>query len=236
MRDYQEVEAVRHQHRTVGEAGQHHAGDVLIRWAGPYDAAMRLWGRGGRRWRSGLADRLGLRPGDRVLDVASGTGHLTVELARHVSPGGSVVGIDAAEEMVAQATRSNRLRGLPVVFQTARAQQLPFPDDSFTAATCTLALHHINPRDRLTAVEEIRRVLKPGGRLLIADFQPAPGQPARFLTGVLFGHAIAERPLDQAASLLETAGFTDLVRDGSSVGWIGIVTAIKASQVRSQEM
>jgi ubiquinone/menaquinone biosynthesis C-methylase UbiE len=56
---------------------------------------------------------------------------------------------------------------------------------------CTLALHHIAPKDRLAA--EIRRVLKPGGRLLIAEFQPVPGQPARLLTGVLFGHAIAER-------------------------------------------
>src|SRR5215210_7929755 len=91
-----------------------HQGDALIRWAGAYDVGMRLWGRGGRRWRTGLAERLDLRPGDRVLDVASGTGRLAFELARWVSPGGSVDGIDAAEEMVAFANKTSQRLRLPV--------------------------------------------------------------------------------------------------------------------------
>ena len=98
---------------------------------------------------------------------------------------------------------------LPVTFQTELAQQLPFPDDTFAAATCRLALHHIAQQDRRQAIEEIRRVLRPGGRLLIADFQPATRLPARFVTRLLFGHATAERPLEQASSLMEAAGFTD---------------------------
>jgi len=210
-------------HHTV-QGGHHHDGDAVIRWAGAYNATMRLWGRAGHRWRSGIADRLGLRPGDRVLDVASGTGQLAFELARRVAPGGAVDGVDAAEEMVALATKTNQRLRLPVDFQTGLAQQLPFPNDTFAAATCTLALHHIAVQDRLTAIEEIRRVLRPGGRLLVADFQPAARRPARLVTQLLFGHALAEKPLEQATSLLEAAGFADPVRDNTTVSWIGLVT------------
>ena len=114
----------------------------------------------------------GLSPGQRVLDVASGTGHLSVELARRVRPGGSVDGIDAAAEMTARAQATARGLGLPVTFQTAAAQRLPFPDAAFDAATCTLGLHHIAPADRQQAVNEMQRVLRSGGRLLIPDGQP----------------------------------------------------------------
>src|SRR5215210_4444611 len=90
-------------HSDAGRQTDHHrGGDQLIRWAGLYDLGMRLWGAQGRRWRASVADQLDLSPGQRVLDVASGTGHLSIELARRVLPGGSINGIDAAAEMVAR--------------------------------------------------------------------------------------------------------------------------------------
>ena len=61
----------------------------------------------------------------------------------------------------------------------------------------------------------MRRVLQPGGRILIADFQPATGRAARYLTGLLFAHAIAERPLDQVKTLIRAAGFAHLIHNGS---------------------
>ena len=214
-----------HRH-GVAQPGHHH-GDLLIHRARLYDIGIRLWGRRGSRWRADLARRLDLRPGDRALDVACGTGRLAFELAGHVSPDGTVDGVDAATEMVDHATATNNRLWLPVRFQTALAQHLPFPDGTFNAVTCTLALHHIAHDDRQQAVEEIHRVLRPGGRLLIADFQTPTSGLARYLARLRFGHAMAERPLDQASDLLQAAGFVALARDNTITSWIGLVVGIK---------
>src|SRR5829696_7691949 len=135
---------------------RHEAGsgsDSLIHWAGLYDLAMRAWGRRGQRWRSDLADRLALGPGERVLDVASGTGQLALEMARRVVPDGSVDGIDASPEMVARATRTAcKLGANTVQFQVGRAQRLPFADSTFAAVTCTAAWHHIAGGERAIVV------------------------------------------------------------------------------------
>jgi ubiquinone/menaquinone biosynthesis C-methylase UbiE len=212
-------------HRQHGEHGQ---GDVLIRWAWLYDFALRLWWRRGERWRNGLIDRLDLRPGQRVLDVGSGTGQLAFVIADRVTPGGSVDGVDAAVEMVSRATRSNRRRRRPVTFRTARAQQLPFMEESFDAVTCTLALHHIAANGRRTAVEEMRRVLRPGGRLLVADFEPGSSGPRWRHLRRFTEH---EGALDEAVGLLEATGFVDLNRGSTTAGGIGRVVATKPAVV-----
>lgn len=203
--------------------GQEHAhGDALVRGAWLYDLRLRLWwGRRAAAWRNGLIDRLDLRPGQRALDVGSGTGQLAFALADRVAPGGSVDGVDAAVEMVRRSQRKNRRRRRAVTFTEARAQELPFPDATFDAVTCTLALHHVAADDRRAAVAEMRRVLGPGGRLSIADFEPTADGRVPF--GPLFGrgHAMHDGALDEAEQLLAAAGFRDLTRGQTSVRGIG---------------
>lgn len=218
-----------------GVAHSDHHGDVLIHSAWLYDLRVRLSGRRGRRWRADLVRRLGLRPGDRALDVACGTGRLAFDLAGHVAPDGSVDGVDAAAEMIDRATASNKRLRLPVTFQTALAQRLPFPNDTFHAVTCTLALHHIAHDGRLQAIEEMRRVLRPGGRLLIADVQTPTSGPARYLARLFLDHALAERPLDQAVDLLHAAGFGGVARDNTTASWIGLVIGTKPSEVANAD-
>lgn len=214
--------------QRIGHARRHrNDGDAVIHQAGLYGLAMRLWGRQGRRWRADIARRLNLQPGQRVLDVASGTGHLAIELAAHVSPGGEVNGVDASPEMVHHASANGARRGVPVTFQYARAQELPFADDTLDVVTSTLAFHHVAAQERPQAVREMRRVLRPGGTILIADAQVPSAGLARWISRLVVGHAQAEKPLDQAAELLAAAGFINLGRGDTSASWIGVVTATK---------
>ncbi len=116
-----------------------------------------------RRWRRRTRDALALRPGQRVLDVAAGTGVSTAELARS---GASVVASDFSIGMLrAGASRSGR-RHLP--FVAADALHLPFADAAFDAVTISFGLRNIE--DVPAALAEFRRVTKPGGRLVICEF------------------------------------------------------------------
>jgi ubiquinone/menaquinone biosynthesis C-methylase UbiE len=105
------------------------------------------------------------RDTDVVLDIATGTGHTAMALAPSVN---SVVGIDLAERMLAEANRLSRERTLAnVFFQRASAENLPFPDKEFTLVTSRLAPHHF--RQLKDFLSESHRVLQPGGRLVVAD-------------------------------------------------------------------
>jgi ubiquinone/menaquinone biosynthesis C-methylase UbiE len=124
-----------------------------------------------------------LEPGESVLDVGCGTGTLAIAAKRHVGPTGMVYGIDPSPEMLARADKKARKAGVEVAFKNGIAQALPFPDSHFDAALSTVMLHHLPRQGRQQCVCEMRRVLKPGGRMLAVDFSAS----ARERTG-LFAH------------------------------------------------
>lgn len=108
-----------------------------------------------------------LRPGERVLDVACGTGLVTLRVAETVGAAGAVVGTDIAGEMIEAAARAAAARGLDHVrFERADAEDLPFWDGCFDAALCGLGLMYVP--DPVRALGEMRRVLRPGGRVAVA--------------------------------------------------------------------
>lgn len=134
-----------------------------------YDLINRLMS-GGRdvAWRR-LAARAALAAGARrVLDVATGTGDLALELARQGAPG--VVGADFSRGMLGLAADKVRARRAPVTLLQADAMRLPFPDGAFDA--CTVAFGLRNMPDYEAAVAEMARVLRPGGRLVILEMTP----------------------------------------------------------------
>jgi ubiquinone/menaquinone biosynthesis C-methylase UbiE len=111
-----------------------------------------------------------LKPGESVLDVGCGTGTLAIAAKRHVGSSGAVHGIDASPEMIARAETKARKTGVKVAFKNAAAQALPFPGAQFDAVLTTMMLHHLPRKARQQCTGEMRRVLKPGGRVLAVDF------------------------------------------------------------------
>ncbi len=117
-----------------------------------------------QRWRERAVDLAGVGPGDRALDVATGTGELALALARRVAPGGSVVGSDFSEGMLELARR----KAAPAVtFEWGNALELPYPDGSFAAATVGFGARNFSDLDR--GLAEMARVVRPGGRVVVLE-------------------------------------------------------------------
>ena len=116
---------------------------------------------------SALLEMADLRAGDRVLDVACGTGLVSLRVARMVGETGIVVGTDISGQMIEGADRIAAQRGIRNVrFERADAEELPVADGSFDAALCALGLMYVP--DPVRALGEMRRVLGPGGRAAAA--------------------------------------------------------------------
>ena len=142
-------------------------GRVLVHATWLYDLVQPLvmFGRGGRLNRE-IVDALGVGGSERVLDVGCGTGLLTAEAARRLDAG-EVVGIDASGPMIGIATRKRA--GDHCRYELALAEELPFDDGSFDGAVSELFFHHVPMALKRRIAGEIVRVLRPGGRVAIAD-------------------------------------------------------------------
>src|SRR4051794_29041312 len=120
------------------------------------------------RWRARAADLAAVRAGDRVLDVATGTGDLALELARRVGDGGEVVGSDFSDAMLARARRKVAGHDGPTPrFEWGNALALPYPDDAFAAATVGFGARNFSDLHR--GLAEMARVVRPGGRVVVLE-------------------------------------------------------------------
>jgi demethylmenaquinone methyltransferase / 2-methoxy-6-polyprenyl-1,4-benzoquinol methylase len=159
------------------EAGQVRA--MFDRIAGPYDAMNTLMTAGlHHRWRERAVELAAVGPGSRALDVATGTGDLAIALARAVAPDGEVVACDFSEQMLARA----RLKAPQLRFEWADALALPYASDSFDAATVGFGARNFS--DLRRGVEELVRVVRPGGRVVILEITRPSREPlASFFRG-----------------------------------------------------
>lgn len=153
-------------------------GQVFDSVASRYDLMNDLMSFGTHRlWKRFALNLTGVRAGDRVLDLASGTGDLAARLAEKVGPHGRVTASDINYSMLAEGRRRLIDRGLvgPIDYLIADAEALPFADGCFDCVTIGFGLRNVSRKDR--ALEEMRRVIKPGGRAVILEFSHpvAPG-------------------------------------------------------------
>lgn len=158
-----------------------------------------------RELRQRTANLACIQPGEKVLDVGCGTGTLAIEAQQRVGATGRVFGVDPGTQQIARARSKAVRRNLPIDFQTGVIEHLAFPDQMFDVVLSTIMMHHLPDDLKRQGLSEIARVLKPGGRLVIADFkrpEERQDQPARFGAG---GSGIQDLP-----ALVKDAGFSQV--------------------------
>jgi demethylmenaquinone methyltransferase/2-methoxy-6-polyprenyl-1,4-benzoquinol methylase len=149
------------------------AQELFAPLAETYDRYARLLSFGqDPRWRDFLVSRVEARPVHAVLDIATGTGAVAIQLARRY--GCTVVGVDQSPEMLAEGRRRVAAAGLAgsIDLREARGEELPFEDASFDALTLTYLLRYVD--DPGATMRELARVVRPGGRVTMLEFFRPP--------------------------------------------------------------
>jgi ubiquinone/menaquinone biosynthesis C-methylase UbiE len=213
--------------------GGHYSYALRYAWlTSVYDPVVR-WACRESRFKSDLIRQARLSAGDRVLDLACGTGTLTIML-KQASPGAVVTGLDGSEAILDIAREKVAQAGVDVSFTHALSYDMPYEDSTFDLVLSSFFFHHLETLDKIRTLEEVLRVLAPGGELHIADW----GKPLNPLFRVAFGVVQLldgfKTTRDSVAGLLPEymgeAGFEQVLETGrvlTPLGSVSLYSAVK---------
>lgn len=184
-----------------------------------------------QQWKRQLVRQLAPEPGMRVLDLGCGTGTLAIAIAR-AEPETTVVGLDGDARILARARRKAAAANVDVEFVEGLAQDPPLQPGQFDAIVSSLLFHHLLPRDKDVVLTRTRELLRPGGRIHLADWGRPHDPLMRLLSlpiRILDGSASTRDSLAGALpSLVERAGFSDVTETGAWRTPIGTLRTVSA--------
>jgi len=166
--------------KSADKAGK--VAEVFHSVAAKYDIMNDLMSMGVHRlWKRFTIERSGVRTGQRVLDIAGGTGDLAAKFSRLVGPSGEVVLADINESMLKVGRTRLVNKGIVgnINYVQANAECLPFPDNYFDCITIAFGLRNVTDKDR--ALRSMLRIIKPGGRVMVLEFSKPTTQGLRFI-------------------------------------------------------
>jgi ubiquinone/menaquinone biosynthesis C-methylase UbiE len=204
-------------------------GRVLVKAAAIYDLVQPLVTLGQeKRLNEWLAQYIQVPRQSLILDVGCGTGLLTAAIAENHRTA-TVIGIDASKTMIAVADRKRRSQNCS--YQAALAEKLPFSAESCTVVTSALFFHHVNFALKKRCLQEIHRILKPGGQIIIADMDTPYtklGWALSIGAWLLFRQSEIKENIDgMLDSLITECGFCGLEKPARFSGYISVWSATK---------
>lgn len=196
-----------------------------------YDLAIRLT-LPERRFKSSLIDCARLAPGMRVLDVGCGTGTLLL-IAAAAAPDAVLFGVDVDDRILDLARRKITTAGLQVVLERASASALPHADRSLDRVLSTLTFHHLTRDEKVCALAEAYRTLRPGGELHVGDFgapDTAISRLTSFVTEKIGREHVQENYRGLLPGMAHDAGFVSVEETGRLATIAGILRSFCATR------
>lgn len=202
--------------RTAAKERNRYIPALGYRWLTPLYDTVQRWFTRELELKMDLVQQARIRGAHRVLDLGAGTGTLTI-LIRQKHPQARVVGVDADPQILELARSKAQAAGVEIVWKEASALALPYPDNAFDRIVSSLMFHHLTLEDKVDALWEVWRVLRPGGEVHILDFGK-PHTLGAWLISLVTRHM--EETADEIDGLLlgimRQTGFREVQETGST--------------------
>ena len=182
------------------------------------------------RFKQQLVKQANIQPGQRVLDLGCGTGTLTL-LIKQAYPDAEVIGLDGDLTVLAMARAKTEKAGVTLAFNAGMAFQLPYPDHAFDRVLTSLVLHHLTTENKQRTLQEVYRVLQPGGTLYVLDFGRPHNRLAYLISLILRNfEEVADNIQGLLPSMFGRAGFTSIQETAHFMTVAGTLTLYKAQK------